>query len=673
MKLSRLTVAVIAAIGQVSMAVVVPAWANDEETKLETIVVVGEKIDKNLKDTTSAVSVISAEDFTSSEHAKVNDIVTTVPNVTESGFGTISIRGIDGAGAATGGYTFYNGARTRISTIVDGNTQAWFGVDFMPSKLWDVRQVEVYRGPQSTTQGTNAIGGALVVVSNDPTQHWEGAVRLGAETYENGNLKSNLAFMSSGPLIEDELAFRIALDGQAGDGYINYAQDSTELDDSPDLSYSENLNARLKLLWQPKALPKLSVKFTALNQVHEGEYSNWANDVDSAYTTQTYTLSNAGRSFVRLQDSYNRSISSDIDYALTDSLNNSLHINLGSSEVSFEQHASALDVSSKTDLFSFENRLMYQNPAVDYSGVLGLYYAKAKTDTAVSNYYTRQGEVTTAAIYGEGAYRIHPQLKLIAGARVENEKNYSLLSYNTEGSDTSNSILLPKFGAIYDLNASHTLSASIRQGYNGGGYAYNWTEYEYYEYEEESVVSYEAALKSRFGAAELTTTLFYNDYSGYQALDKGGYFRNIDDSHTYGAELEATLWPSNDLLLQSSLGLLKSEIRSDDTAYAGAELPNAPKVNIAANFIYYLSEALSFGGDVSYVGSYYSDLENAEAHKAGDYITGNARLNYLLGDFSIDAYIKNISNEAVVTYVRSDGWAAVGQTRTFGIDLAYQW
>ena len=81
-----------------------------------------------------------------------------------------AIRGIDQRGLGGGG------AGLLVSVKVDGatiqNNQATF---FGPYNTWDMGQVEIFRGPQSTQQGRNSLAGAIVMEGADP---W-GALFLG--------------------------------------------------------------------------------------------------------------------------------------------------------------------------------------------------------------------------------------------------------------------------------------------------------------------------------------------------------------------------------------------------------------------------------------------------------------------------------------------------------------
>ncbi|SHO59120.1 TonB-dependent receptor [Vibrio quintilis] len=639
------------------------------------VTVVGEKITKNINDTSSAVSVITADQFENGRETSANDLATRIPNVVSGGFGAISIRGISGTGAALGGYAFYSGSRARISTIVDGVTQSWSGYSFTPSKLWDVKQVEVLRGPQSTTQGTNAIGGALVLSTNEPTYMWESAVRLGMERYKNDNVRNNVAVMVSGPLIDDELAFRLALDGRKGEGWMNYKQAGSELDNGPDVDDAKNVNARMKFLWEPAALPELKAKLMLTRQVYEGEYLNWANDSETGYTSHTMTLSQAGRKNIRLQDSDVESVAADIDYALTSGLTNAFHFSYLVTDVEFEQYPNSMVVTSDKDHMVFENRLLFQSDDSAFSGVTGLFWSKEKTNLQVGTAFGGPNEITTSALYSEGTYAVRSDLKLIGGMRFENEKIKRSLDFSWRdddyAQDTSKDIFLPKAGIVYDLNDDMVLSASVRKGYNAGSASVNWDTFAYYTYDQETVIAYEAGLKTSFDDAELTTSLFYNDYSGYQAFVQSAYIDNIEDSHTYGVELEGSLWATSALQLHGSVGLMRSKVDKDDVSTAGNELPNAPHSNLSAGFTHYVTDNFSFGSDVVYVGSSYSDLENTADLKVDDYVTVNAQIRYIMGDLTIDGYVTNLTDEDII-YMKQSTRASVGQTRTFGLNLTYR-
>lgn len=671
---SRLSTVAIAVIS-INAAFISSNTFAENATTLETLTVTGEKIDKDIKDTTTAVTVVSGEDLEKGEVKTVNDVATKAPNVTSAGFGTVNIRGINGNGAAVGGYALLTGARSRVSTVIDGTTQDWSGYNFTPSGVWDSEQVEVLRGPQSTTQGTSSMAGAVVIKTNDPTFEQESKIRIGLDSYKNGNLKTNAAAMNSGGLTGD-LAYRVAIDGSKGEGWMNYDQTTTELDDGPDVNDSESLNIRGKLLWEPANNPKLSSKLTVEHHKYEGEYLNWANDFD----TQTQTLNSDSNNKVntRLQDSEVNIIAADVDYQLSDGVTNALHLSYSEADIHFDEYPGTTVVDIKKETLTLENRLLFNHKDSNLSGVVGVFASTKDNDIDVEDSLFNIGTTTTTAIYGESTYALNADTNLITGLRIEHEKVERNSGYDYDSSNIeqnfSDTYTLPKIGLTYAISKDTTLNASVRKGYSPGGVGFTWdSNRDIYTYDSEEVTSYEVGSKTRLqNGITLNTSLFYNDYTGYQAFIDSTYIDNVDSAHTYGIEVEALAWMTPNLEVRGSIGLLRSEIDTY-SGYEGNELPSAPNTNLGLGFTQYIGDNWSLGADATYVGEYYSDLDNTEAYKAGNYTVLDANMDYEIGDLLISGYIKNVTDEDIVYITNGSGSrAAVGQTRTIGVSATYK-
>jgi outer membrane receptor protein involved in Fe transport len=674
--LSNVAIAVIS----INAACISSATFAEETTALPALVVTGEKIDKDIKDTTTAVTIIHGEDLSSGETKDVKELATQAPNVVTSSFGNVAIRGMSGNGAASGGYALITGARSRVSTVIDGGTQDWSGYNFTPSGVWDAQQVEVLRGPQSTTQGTSSIAGALVIKTNDPTFTDESSIRAGLESYENGNLKYNLGAMSSGALIDDELAYRIALDGTKGEGWMNYAQTSNELDTGPDVDDAENYNMRGKLLWEPAGNPNLTAKLTVEHHKYEGEYLSWANDEGDNFSGSLMTLGSGNN--IRLQDSITDSVAVDVDYNLGNGISNALYVAYNKSKVSFDEYPGTTLLDITKDTTTIENRIIFNQPNKALTGVIGLFASKKDADTDITyrgqDWFTANDtSTTTLALYGEGSYALTEQTNLIGGARLEREEadRFIVNDGRTDvDHDDSETNILPKIGITHAISNTTTLGANVRKGYSPGGSAYQWdSTREFYIYDSEEVIAYEVSSKSQFAnGTTLNTALFYNDYSNYQAM-YNDRINNIDSAHTYGLEVEATTWATDDLQLRGSIGLLRSEIDHYETS-EGNDLPSAPETNLSLGFTQYIGEHWSFGADTTYVGEYYSDLDNTEDYKAGDYVRTDARIEYVNGSLTIDGYVKNLTDETIIYQINGGRSvrASVGQTRTFGLSATYR-
>lgn len=132
---------------------------------------------------------------------------------------------------------------------VDGATGS-FNANQGASNLWDVNQVEILRGPQSTVQGRNVLAGALIINTADPEYDFRSKVRAitgSEETYQ-------FSGMITGPILEEQVAFRLAADYREQDfGVTNALSDDNAL-------FQEALTLRGKLLFEPEAIAGLRVE-----------------------------------------------------------------------------------------------------------------------------------------------------------------------------------------------------------------------------------------------------------------------------------------------------------------------------------------------------------------------------------------------------------------------------
>ncbi|WP_298944077.1 TonB-dependent receptor [uncultured Psychromonas sp.] len=654
----------------------------EEPSHTAVMVVTGEKMDRDIKETSTAVTVINGEDINKTGAKTVNDVVIKAPNVVTSGFGSVNIRGVNGSGAATGFYAIRSGARQRVDTNVDGVSDAFTGYNFSGSGVWDVQQVEVLRGPQSTTQGENSIGGAVSVKTNDPTFAPEYAIRGGAEVYENGNVMKNVALMASGP-INDELAYRLAFDGTDGQSYITYDGDSIPVDPED----STNLNLRGKLLWTPAFNEKLSVKLTANYRKADGNYLNWANwDGGTGYEDETLTLGSnyneyLGRDYsynTRIQDSDVYNISSEIKYKFNSQVASSTLLSYNSQTNIFDQYPTEQTYNFKDKTSKIESQLTFTPTNSKVDGFVGI-MAADRENTVSSESYSTEGKTdeTRLGVFGEMNYYINDQFTVTAGARVQREKQHREFSAtyvtNEIDNDIQDTYLLPKLAFTYSPIEDTTFGLSVRQGYNSGGLGY----YNYggvsevYTYESESVTAYEFSAKTAFNqSTTINTAIFYNDYEDYQGISDYK-ITNVTEAHTMGLEVELAHWLTDSLEIRPSIGLLKTKIDNDDS-FGGNELSNAPDLNASLALTQYIGENLTLGADVTYVSEYYSDLDNTEDYKAGDYAIVGANVDYAIGDLLISGYISNLTDEDVVYLINGGYRASVGQSRTVGLNLTYR-
>ncbi|WP_440056881.1 TonB-dependent receptor (plasmid) [Pseudoalteromonas sp. T1lg65] len=212
-------------------------YALDDNSKIEKIVVTGQKFDRTLQETPASVAVLTTDDIEDYKVHDLYDVAAMTTNVTgEIGNGGYTIRGIDAFNVSGGGNSFLT------SVYVDGSPLPEREIQQGGFSTWDISQVEILRGPQSTLQGRNSLAGAIVVNTRDPEYQrtLKGRTIIG----EGGQKEYALAL--GGALVDDMLAFRFTAEDRNFDGFHSNKSRTAE---NPDFSNSQLY--RFKLLFEP--------------------------------------------------------------------------------------------------------------------------------------------------------------------------------------------------------------------------------------------------------------------------------------------------------------------------------------------------------------------------------------------------------------------------------------
>lgn len=208
----------------------------------------GTKLSGSLQEVDVSVELLDTQRLDRERIVDVSDIFLKTANVTGNGGsnGQISIRGI-----ARRGFT---GRGSTSNIYIDGApmSERALTTERLGVSLWDVQQAEILRGPQSTEQGRNALAGAVVISTADPTFAAEGKLRLTRSRYDT----TQAAAAISGPLVKDQLAGRISIDHRETDSFVKNAVTGGYE------AGGEAITSRARLLFRPAALPGLETKFT---------------------------------------------------------------------------------------------------------------------------------------------------------------------------------------------------------------------------------------------------------------------------------------------------------------------------------------------------------------------------------------------------------------------------
>lgn len=416
------------------------------------IIVTGEKATRSLQETTASVGVVTAERIAEENVLTIQEIYQRTANVSETyGASGFSIRGIDQRGVSGGGdaataTVFVDGAPVQQDVLSNG-----------PTDMWDVAQVEIFRGPQSTIQGLNALAGAVHIRTQDPTFDWGVKGRALVSSFDT----TQLAIAGGGPLVPDEMAFRLSAEKRDSDGYIfNPTRDAPE-------NPVNSISLRGKLLWTPSALSGFEARLNYHHFETQGGYLFVY--VDRANGNYFDTRTNPS-DYPNSSDVDNDQVTLDLRYDLGGGLSLSA---LGTwTDTDFirkydgDSSAASIaysDIAGGAETFTQELRLNYESDRL--SGLVGLFYYNrdqyrqshqvtlvptpeatianllvdtlgADTAAQVASLYAGAlpnipvdytsdfpTSVETMAVFADARYRLTNRLSLLGGFRFDHERN----------------------------------------------------------------------------------------------------------------------------------------------------------------------------------------------------------------------------------------------------------
>lgn len=594
----------------------------------EVMIVTGEKTARSLLDTGSSVEVFDNRRIDTMPGAEtVTDLMRMTANTVDTGIGNDlpTVRGVDGSGPSTGAGAFLSGTRPRLGLSLDGRSLTYNEQAYGPQSLWDMDRVEIFRGPQSYIQGRNAIAGAIVMTSNDPEFEWRSAFKGGAGNQHS----SQLAAMATGPLIEDQLAFRVSVDRQRRRSEI----DLPAYDPVGDPSEIQTTNARAKLLFNPAGLRDVTTKLT-FNHSDSGSPQNESLNPMPHPTNSRYEWRRAV-----FKSNVNSGIW-DIGWEASDNLK--LENRLIYTGFHINRYVAAGLPQAKID-----GREVHVEPVAHFGnadstlrGFAGLRYFDASQDESVYIFggSTFTDDTRTSSAYGELTWAVAPQVDITASSRVEREHRKRIGGSNSVRIDLDETynVFLPKLDVAWKPDANQTWGARVARGYNAGGAGITLSApYTSYTYDSEYVWNYELYTRHKLNDANvvLTGNVFYNDYKDmqlpYYLAANSTVIRNADKVETYGAELGATWTPRWDLEFTGNVGLLKTKIADfPGSGVEGNELARAPAYTANAGAAWQFASGWELSGNVAFSDSYYSAYDNDSRGRIGSYWTANAQLAY---------------------------------------------
>ncbi len=652
--------------------------------QLKPILVEGERRRANIKDTASSVVVIDDEDMQNLPGpAELRNILRQVPNVLDTGIASaLTFRGQDSNGVLFGADSFIGANRPRITVSMDGRPLSTFEYVFTRTPAWDLEQVEVFRSPQTATQGRNSIAGAVFFRTQDPVYRPESRFRLTAGNFATRQFSG----MANTPLIEDELAVRFAFDKRDHESFVNFSgvPAGSVADEIRDDDF---LNFRGKILYEPKSIPGLSAKLTISN--------NEANRPQVETVVEPFDSLEQPLASAPIFTDDTRTYILNVNYQINDNWETRNMVTYADSEVTREPANPGAGFGIiRLDQTQVESILDYQNDSMGLKALFGVnaLFTQNLDDFDLSNFgsplATFDGQQRSVGGFAQVTWSVLKPLDLIAGLRYQNDHQKrrggaGLTIIPGEFNETFDEIL-PSFGVAYRPMDNVTVGVDVKKAYNPGGFTTVFVTGDFVRFKKETAWNYEAYWRTNWldNRLQFNGNFFYTDFKDQQrgaiisVAPIQTLISNAEDARSLGAEFDFRFLATKQLELNGSLGLLDTEIKefADSTAgdLTGNEFQRAPSITANIGFKYQPIEGLYLIGQGQYVDDYFNGDQNTQ--EINGFFIANAQLSYQFHK-NVRAFgaVTNIGDRLYELQNFSSLGSSVGDPREFygGLEVSF--
>ncbi|QMW14895.1 TonB-dependent receptor [Pseudoalteromonas sp. MT33b] len=640
-----------------------------EDTELETILVTGDFKKESIQTLSASASLFSDHEINQRGAKFLDEMLASAANVNfTSGASRGRFVQIRGVGLRS---QFVDPINPSVGLVIDGINYSGLGGS---SLLFDIDQVEIYRGPQGTRFGADALAGMIQMESAAPTLNPSVKVQLGA-----GNYNSYEAGIAAGTGITDDTSVRASLYQRESDGYVEniYLNKDTQQQDE--------LVSRFKLHSQltNNLRTELSVHYIDINNGYDAftldnsRFSVADEPGEDNQESIAVGLANIYTGFDWFDVSLNVSgIDSELLYSYDEDW-------VCNDETQPQLCAAGLHEwgYSSTDAYLRDRKdhaaeLQFNGKSGDW--VAGIYYQGREVDlerqyTWLAHPFASNYETTNLAAYGQLTTPIGPKTTLITGLRVEQYKG-DYIDNNGFIEETDDVMVGGKLALEYQVIDRTMIYTSITRGYKAGGinsealakakdeglnldadFFANHTSFapEYLWSGEFGVKG--SSLDDKFVLRLAAFYMYREDMQLKSWQVEGqkftGYIDNASSGENYGLEIEGSYQATENLLLTGSAGYLNTEI-NDFVAQSGLDQDGrdqaqAPKYQYAFTARYNFTPALYASIGVEGKDDYYfSDSHNSKAPSSN---LVNASLGYESENWSINAWARNLFDEDVPT------------------------
>lgn len=629
---------------------------------IEVISVRGDFRQGSIDKVPGSIAVVSEQEIARQSAQHLDDVL---PHLVNVNFAAGASRGrflqVRGIGERS---EFVDTINPSVGVLFDGMDYAALGL----VSLADAAQIEVFRGPEATRFGANALAGMINFQSADPVFASEGEVQFTLANYDSWQYSLML-----NQDLSEQVAVRVVVDQQRSDGFIR--NDFLQREDTNGI---DETTLRAKTRFQ--ATDHLTIDWLINQHDIDNGYDTFSLDrnrttlSDQPGRDRQDILANAfkanyqGFAFADSMTQVSR-VDADTDYGYDeDWAFVGIHPN---------EYSSVDRYLRARELTSIEQRFLSKagnNDAATW--VVGVYasqqdIALVREYTYLSQNFQSDFARNNVAFYAERTQPLSHDLTFTWGGRVERyrddyQDNSQVMSKNEDWMSGM------KLSLAYQAAENTQIYMLGSKGYKVGGVNGEALA----EINNPQLVNIVPFLrnKANFGAEQLwnaefgvkghsadqrftnRTAAFYMWREDMQLkgwVNQGtkfvGYIDNAASGRNYGIESENRWQWRPDWALTANVGLLESEIRGfvtkEGVDKTGRAQANAPKLQWSVGADWQIRDRLQLSMSVAAKNGYfYSDSEDIKAKRSSLF---NARLSYQWQQLELALWSRNLLDKTI--------------------------
>ena len=690
----------------------------------QEIVVSALRRDQNLQDVPAAVTAFNAETIENAGIERPLDFINLTSNVNlvetqNSGNAFIIIRGITQA----------RNSEPSVAVVIDGVQQV--NPAAFNQELVDIAQIEVLKGPQGGLYGRNAIGGAIIITSQKPTDEFSGSFKAGIDNGFGWNVRAGV----SGPL-SDTLKFRLSGSYRDTEGYLRNTFLNEDADPVKDLSVRGNL------LFEPGNGWTADLRASYARLETQALYFNIVNDVNDVSLPirvnnrgiNNRDILNVAAKFAYEGEGFTATSITSYDTVkeiLTGDAFNFLPFNESLLVAVFglpfdlaqSQYLNVKAVSQEIRIESPKNEKLFwmfggyyidtaryisTGNLLDFQqGVFPVFRTPSTNPASPQATFLADSQNHFAwAVFANLGYEFSDQFRVDASLRYDRDKRINTTLTPTaflpnvpgfpQGATGEKrravfDDIQPKITLTYQPSDDVTVYGGYSRGFRSGGFnqtgvggvaSSNGIVGVSDLFEAETATTFEAGIKTRMLDRKLTLNA-----AAYSTLSRNSYFfvflaanstqnlGNVPKTRIQGFELEANFRPTPDIQLNAAAGYTFSEIKEfPDATAIGNEAPLISRYtyNLGAQFTPELSAGLNGLLRVDYrrTGKTWWEPFNTTVRQPVDLV--DARIGVNSDSWSVAAFANNVFNEKYNAEFSPGGFVFKARPRIYGVEASYK-